>query len=119
MYSYIKPLSEEAANNRVNIAVLQEQQKCAQEKADLREQIVIGKINEVALTTQGRFNTLDQTISCLAGKVQSNTDLLNEITNVNIPLCKICPEPMRRYNSYTAPTALAPDCQSNNVNVNS
>ncbi|EAK0091942.1 hypothetical protein E5G42_02100 [Campylobacter jejuni] len=112
MYAFIKPLSDEAANNKVNIAVLQEQQKCAQEKAELREQIIIGKINEVALATNGRFDALNNTISCLAGDVARNTARLNNITNEIVPLCKICPQPMQRFNSFTAPTALAPDCQS-------
>lgn len=112
MYAFIKPLSEEAATNRVNIAVLQEQAKCSQEKAELREQILIGKINEVALTTNGRFNTLDGTIACLAGDVARNTARLNNITEENVPLCKVCPQPMPRFNSFTAPTNLASDCQA-------
>lgn len=37
MYAFIKPLAEEAANNRVNIARLEEQQKCCCEKQELRE----------------------------------------------------------------------------------
>lgn len=105
MYAFIKPLSEEAANNRVNIAVLQEQAKCAQEKAELREQILIGKINEVALTTNGRFNTLDSTIACLAGDVARNTARINNITKEVIPLDSLCPEAMPRYNSWVAPTS--------------
>lgn len=108
MYAFIKPLAEEAANNRVNIAVLQEQQKCSQEKADLREQIVIGKINELALTTKGRFESLDNTIACLAGDVARNTARINNITKEVIPLDALCPEAMPRYNSWVAPTTTTP-----------
>lgn len=108
MYAFIKPLAEEAANNRVNIAVLQEQQKCAQEKADLREQIVAGKINELALTTKGRFDFLDNTIACLAGDVARNTARINNITKEVIPLDALCPEAMPRYNSWVAPTTTTP-----------
>ena len=108
MYAFIKPLAEEAANNRVNIAVLQEQQKCAQEKADLREQIVVGKINELALTTKGRFDSLDNTIACLAGDVARNTARINNITKEVIPLDALCPEAMPRYNSWVAPTTTTP-----------
>lgn len=112
MYSFIKPLSDESAQNRVNVAVLQEQQKCAQEKAELREQILIGKINEVATATNGRFAALDNTISCLAGDVARNTKRLNSITEENIPLCKVCPEPMPRFNVWNQPTAQASDCRN-------
>ncbi len=109
MYSFIKPLSEESANNRVNIAVLQEQLKCSQEKAELREQIVVGKINEVANVTNGRFNALDNTIACLAGDIARNTTRLNNITKEVIPLDALCPNAMPRYNSWVAPTAETPE----------
>lgn len=115
LYAFIKPLADESANNRVNFARLEAEQKCCCEKQELREQIITGKINEVALTTKGRFEQLDATLACLAGKVQSNTNLLNDITSCVIPRNKICPEVMPRFNSWVAPTAQAPDTQSNNV----
>lgn len=37
---------------------------------------------------------------------------------LKMPLQSICPEAMRRYNSWTAPTTQAPDTVSANVNVN-
>lgn len=101
MYAFIKPLADEAAQNRVNIATLQAELKCCCEKQELREQILTGKINEVALTTAGRFNALDQTIACLAGKV-------NGITETVVNGTKVCPAYMPLYNSWTAPTAAAP-----------
>lgn len=54
------------------------------EKAELREQIVIGKINEVALSANGRFAALDQTINCI-----SNT--VNSVTKVVVPNSSVCP----------------------------
>lgn len=130
MYAFIKPLAEEAANNRVNIARLEEQQKCCCEKQELREQILAGKINEVALATNGRINTmeaqyngrmdtmsaqingrfsaLDQTIACISGKVDA-------ITTTNVCACKINPVPMPLANSFTAPatgTTFYPGCVS-------
>ena len=84
MFGFIKPLSDEAANNRVEIAKLQAEVKCNAEKAELREQIVLGKVNEVALTAKGRFDTIDQTIACLAGDVHS-------ITKTVVPNSAICP----------------------------
>lgn len=97
MYAFIKPLAEEAANNRVQLATLAAEQKCCCEKQELREQILTGKINELAIATNGRFNALDQTISCI-----SNT--LNGITKTIVPITSVCPQPMPQYNSWTAPT---------------
>lgn len=108
LYAFIKPLAEEAANNRVEIATLKAEQKCCCEKQELREQILAGKINEVALTTKGKFDTLDQTIACLAGSVQNNANALSNITATIIPLSKLCPEAMPRYNSYVVPTTETP-----------
>lgn len=79
--------------------------KSENEKAELREQILIGKINEVALTTKGRFDALDNTINCLSGQVNRNTQSINNITKVVIPKEAICPEVMERFNSWVAPTA--------------
>lgn len=84
MYAYIKPLAEEASNNRVNIAKLEAELKCCCEKQELREQILAGKINEVALVSNGKFNALDQTIACM-----QNT--LSGITKTVVPNSAICP----------------------------
>lgn len=43
-FAYLKPLSDEAANNRVELAKLQAELKCCCEKQELREQI--GKITD-------------------------------------------------------------------------
>lgn len=51
-FAYLKPLADESANNRVELAKLQAELKCCCEKQELREQIVLGKVNELALTTQ-------------------------------------------------------------------
>lgn len=101
MYAFIKPLADEAAQNRVNIATLQAELKCCCEKQELREQILAGKINEVALATNGKFAALDQTIACLQNTVCG-------ITKTIVPSSAICPQPMPLYNSWTAPTAAAP-----------
>lgn len=50
-FAYLKPLADESANNRVELAKLQAELKCCCEKQELREQIVLGKFNELALTT--------------------------------------------------------------------
>lgn len=123
LYAFIKPLADEAANNRVNIATLAAEQKCCCEKQELQAQITAGKINETALalngkidtmaaTNAGAFNSLNQTIACISGSVDSLTNRVNNITNEIIPLCKVCPQPMQRFNSFVMPTAQAPDCGS-------
>ncbi len=108
VYAFVKPLSDEAVNNRVSIAVLQEQVKCIQDKADLKEQIVIGKINELGLSVKGRFESIDNTIACLSSDVRQNTRRINNITKEVIPTEAICPDVMHRYNSWVAPTTTQP-----------
>lgn len=96
-FAYLKPLSDEAANNRVELAKLQAELKCCCEKQELREQIVLGKVNELALTTQAKFSCLDGTIANMMGT-------LGKITDTVVPMSAICPTPMAKYNSWTAPT---------------
>ena len=99
-FAYLKPLSDEAANNRVELAKLQAELKCCCEKQELREQIVLGKVNELALTTQAKFGCLDGTIASMMGT-------LGKITNTVVPLTAVCPTPMPAHNAWVAPTATA------------
>lgn len=96
-FAYLKPLSDEAANNRVELAKLQAELKCCCEKQELREQIVLGKVNELALTTQAKFGCVDQTIAGMMGTI-------GKITDTIVPMSAICPTPMAKYNSWVAPT---------------
>lgn len=101
MYAFIKPLADEAAQNRVNIATLQAELKCCCEKQELREQIVLGKVNEVALVANNGITALTGAVTCLQNTVNSITDNI-------VPITKVCPQPMALYNSWTAPAAAAP-----------
>lgn len=96
-FAYVKPLADEAANNRVELAKLQAELKCCCEKQELREQIVLGKVNELALTTQSKFSCLDGTIANIMGTI-------GQITSTIVPISAVCPTPMAKYNSWTAPT---------------
>lgn len=96
-FAYLKPLADESANNRVELAKLQAELKCCCEKQELREQIVLGKVNELALTTQAKFSCLDGTIAGMMGT-------LNNITKTIVPASAICPAPMPLHNSWVAPT---------------
>lgn len=97
MYAFIKPLSDEAANNRVAIARLEEQLKCCCEKQELREQILMGKIGEVASAANCGLARANDEIACLRNTVC-------RITQTIVPASAICPQPMPQYNSWTAPT---------------
>lgn len=130
LMSFIKPLAEEAANNRVKIAQLEADIKCCCEKQELREQIMAGKINEVALATNGRINTMEAgingQISTMSAATNGNFSALNEtiacltsrvngITAEYVPACKVTPLPMPLANSHTAPaagTTFYPGCVS-------
>ena len=96
-FAYLKPLADESANNRVELAKLQAELKCCCEKQELREQIVLGKVNELALTTQAKFGCLDQTIAGMMGTI-------GKITDTIVPMSAICPTPMAKYNAWVAPT---------------
>lgn len=130
LMSFIKPLAEEAANNRVKIAELEANIKCCCEKQELREQIMAGKINEVALATNGRINTMEAgfngQLSTMSATTNGNFDALNAtiscltarvngITSEFVPACKVTPLPMPLANSHTAPatgTTFYPGCVS-------
>lgn len=123
LYAFIKPLAEEAADNRVRLATLAAEQKCCCEKQELQAQITAGKINETALalngkidtmaaTNTGAFNSLNQTIACITGSVNNLNARVNAITEEIVPLCKVCPQPMQRFNTWATPTNQAPDCGS-------
>ena len=94
---YLNPISTEIANNRVEMARLQEQLKCCCEKQELREQIINGRINEVALIANNGITALQGQVACLAQTVSG-------ITKTVVPITAVCPQPMPEFNSWTAPT---------------
>ena len=127
MLAYTTKLVENAHNTDVELATVKEQIKCCCEKQDLREQIVMGKINETAISLNGKINSteaqtngaiqsLANTINCINQSVENNTKRLNAITNEVIPLCKVCPQPMQRFNTWATPTGAAPDCTGSSCN---
>ncbi len=89
------------AQNAQEIACLQRQidtdNKWARENAQLREQIIDGKISAVAQAATTGINNLGASLANLQATVAS-------ITSVVVPRTAVCPEPMARYNSWTAPT---------------
>lgn len=112
LYAFIKPLAEEAANNRVNIARLEERQKCAGEKAELREQVLQGQIREQGQALNGKIDQVASAAKCCceanSTAIAGLQALVGKITQTSISTSAICPEVMPRYNSWTAPTTTTP-----------
>lgn len=117
LMAFITPLSNEAAQNRERVAVLEAQQAKNGEIADLREKLVRSELG-------ARIDSVAQTCGCgiaqLNNAVAGINNTLNQITHTVIPRTAICPEVMERYNSWTAPTAAAPAVQpvTGSINVN-
>ena len=65
--------------------------------APLREQIVLGKVGEVATLATNGINCLTSQVNCLAATVAG-------ITKSVVPISAVCPAPMPQYNSWAAPT---------------
>ena len=89
------------ATNAQEIACLQRQidteAKWSRENAALREQILEGKISAVANTASAGISNLGTSLAALQATVAG-------ITATVVPKSAICPQPMDRYNSWTAPT---------------
>ena len=66
--------------------------------APLREQIVLGKVGEVATLATNGINCLTAQVSCLANTVAG-------ITKSVVPITAVCPQPMPQYNTWVAPTS--------------
>ena len=90
-----KVAKEVYQQTRIDNAALKAEIK---ELMDLREQIVLGKINEVATVTKCNLDQVNGSIAALANVVSG-------ITKTVIPTTAICPEVMPRYNSFVAPTS--------------
>lgn len=126
MFANVNPLIQEAHANAINVARMEEKIKCLNEKNELRSQILdqkidsqvnllTGKLNEAAIAlngkidtnnaqVNGRFQSLDQTIACIAGKV-------NDITTTSVKFCKISPMPVPAAGSVPAAgTTWYPGC---------
>ena len=123
LMAFITPLSNEAADNRVRVSVLEAQQKFETEKALLREQLIEAKIDNCCCQMNGKIDTVAQTAACgiaqNSAAIASLQNVVGSITATIIPKSVICPEVMQRYNSWVAPTDQAPATQpiSGTVNV--
>lgn len=104
MYAFIKPLADEAAANKVNIATIQATQQAEVEKNLLREQLVKSEIEKQGLLASQGIQALQAQINCTNGHVGCLKHTVDSITKLVVPKDVVCPEYMQRYNSWTAPT---------------
>ena len=85
-----------------HIALLESNIYTDQKLNDLRNYVdaKVGVV-ENAVNAQAVYNaTNTATISCIQGQIAQ----LQGLTKVVIPITSVCPEPMKLYNSWTAPT---------------
>lgn len=96
-------LQNQIASKDGHIALLESNIYTDQKLNDLRNYVdaKVGVV-ENAVNAQAVYNaTNTATISCIQGQVAQ----LQGLTKVVIPIANVCPEPMAKYNSWTAPTA--------------
>lgn len=96
-------LQNQIASKDGHIALLESNIYTDQKLNDLRNYVdaKVGAV-ENAVNAQAVYNaTNTATISCIQGQVAQ----LQGLTKVVIPITSVCPEPMKLYNSWTAPTA--------------
>ena len=99
---YELDLQNQIASKEGHIALLESNIYTDQKLNDLRNYIdaKVGVV-EGAVNAQAVYNaTNTATISCIQGQIAQ----LQGLTKVVIPITSVCPEPMKLYNSWTAPT---------------
>ena len=95
-------LQNQIASKDGHIALLESNIYTDQKLNDLRNYIdaKVGVV-EGAVNAQAVYNaTNTATINCIQGQIAQ----LQGLTKVVIPITSVCPEPMKLYNSWTAPT---------------
>ena len=99
---YELDLQNQIASKDGHIALLESNIYTDQKLNDLRNYIdaKVGVV-EGAVNAQAVYNaTNTATIGCIQGQIAQ----LQGLTKVVIPITSVCPEPMKLYNSWTAPT---------------
>ena len=112
-------------NMVVNRYELGQEQKIAELTADkkLLEATIYtdGKLNDFRNYVDSRINGVEARINaqdvynatntaaigCINGQIACLQNVVNGITKTVIPITAVCPEPMKLYNSWTAPTTAA------------
>ena len=95
-------LQNQIASKDGHIALLESNIYTDQKLNDLRNYVDAKvAVVEGAVNAQAVYNaTNTATIGCIQGQIAQ----LQGLTKVVIPITSVCPEPMKLYNSWTAPT---------------
>ena len=114
---YINPIAVEVSQIQVRDARMEEQIKCLQKTTELENRLIRSELNN---RIDQCCCTMNQGLVALQGTVNGLVSTVNSITTTVIPSTAICPEVMLRYNTWTAPTAVAPATQPvvGNIDVN-
>lgn len=106
------PVSRHEADMAATIAELSTEKKLLESNI-----YTDGKILELYKYVDGKFagvetqlcnqNVVNAQITANLACMQNTINTLSALTKTVIPVTSICPEPMARYNSWTAPTAPA------------
>lgn len=112
-------------NMTINRYELGQEQKIAELTADkkLLEATIYtdGKLNDFRNYVDAKFAGVDArmnaqdvynatntaALGCVNGQIANLQSVLNGITKCVVPITAVCPEPMKMYNSWTAPTTTA------------
>ena len=91
--NWLKPLADEAAANKVEIATIKAEVEKNKEICDLKMELAEQKSATAQAVTNGAI-----------GSLMNQVAALQSLTKCIIPITNVCPEPMKAYNSWTAPT---------------
>lgn len=99
--SWIKPLADEAANNRVKIATIESDVSKNKEIAELQMKLAEERNRTEHAQMQGAIGLIDQRLRCVENKVDA-------ITAVRVPNTAVCPGWGPVTITPTTPTVTAP-----------
>lgn len=92
--NWIKPLADEAANNRVKIASMEADISKNKEIAELQMKLIEERNRTEHAQINGAIGLIDQRLRCVERTV-------GEITTIHVPATSVCPLPMPRYNQWS------------------
>lgn len=109
LYNFRKDIADAIVEDRTRIASLEAANRCLEKELALTQKIYDQKIEAVKHDAMGAI-ALESERRCNGDQNLYNWGKATFVPGELImPASSICPEPMRRYNSYVAPTTPAPD----------
>lgn len=108
LVSVYSELRSQDKNQDAVIAAIDKRLSAVETAAPLREQIVLGQVNSVAQSLASNVSALNTSIANNTAVLQSEIACIQKtlggITATYVPASQVTPEPMSKYNSWTAPT---------------